>query len=54
MVAVTASNVLLDKAYEEYDNEFIYCCCITATISRVFSSVDVFIVMWKRTPFTAG
>ena len=30
------------------------CCCITATISRVFSSVEVFMVMWKRTPFTAG
>lgn len=28
---LSASNVLLDKAYEEYDNEFIYSCCITAT-----------------------
>ena len=26
----------------------------TATIRRVFSSVEVFMVRWKRTPFTAG
>ena len=26
------------------------CCCSTAASSRVDSSVEVFIVMWKRTP----
>jgi len=30
------------------------CCCITATIKRVLSVVEVFMVMWKRTPLDAG